>query len=307
MATKDSFLVVGLGEILWDIYPMRRCPGGAPANAAVHACRLGARSAIVSGVGDDEAGRSLFQTGKARGLDVTGIQTVKGFATGTVGVTLDDAGVPCFKCSKDTAFDHMKWNEHASNLAKTADAVLVGTLAQRSADSREFIQKFLASADHAVIVFDANFREWTPRIHAIVQSTCEIANVLKVNENELRMLRQIWSSDSTDEIFLMSLVDRLGLAIAALTLGPRGSIITDGDTLVREPGFDVAVADTTGCGDAFTAVLTLGILQNWPLASIARCANAYAAFNATETGAVPSVASEKVVGFMNAHNIDWYF
>ena len=300
-------LIVGVGELLWDVYPDARRPGGAPANVVAHAARLGARSGLVTGVGQDEDGDALLHVLKGWGVDTAGVQRVANQATGTVGITLDAQGVPRFRCSSNTAFDHLEWNDAAEDLSRRADAVVVGTLAQRHVQSRGMIRRFLDEAHQAVVVFDVNFRQWTATVQSAVQETIQKANVLKVNQDELRQLRKLWPSRSTDEIYLMHLVEEHNLMAAALTLGGQGCLLTDGDTLVKEPGLAVDVADTTGCGDAFTAVMTLGLMQGWPLGVIARCANALAAFTATREGAVPESTQDEAVAFMNRHGIDWYF
>jgi len=306
MVDRKHF-IVGLGELLWDIYPDQRRPGGAPANVAAHTARLGGRSAVVTGVGGDEDGAALRTVVSQWGVLTSGIQTVLRYPTGTVGITLDNDGIPAFRCSSNTAFDHLHWNKTAARLAGQANAVVIGTLAQRHLESRYFIQHFLDTAANALVVFDVNFRSWNDRVQEAVESTIERCDILKVNEEELRLLRKLWPSESPDSAYLMALVGELGLMGAALTLGHKGCMVTDGEVLVKEPGIGVEVVDTTGCGDAFTAVLTMGMLQGWPLDAVARCANGLAAFTATQTGAVPDYNSEQLVAFMNQHRIDWYF
>ena len=93
---------------------------------------MNARGVIASAVGDDELGQDLIHMLKFRMKEVDAIQVHPEKSTGTVRVTLDDQGNPSFDCSKDTAFDHMTWNESLDQLVKSTDAVVTGTLAQRN-------------------------------------------------------------------------------------------------------------------------------------------------------------------------------
>jgi fructokinase len=85
-------LVVGIGELLWDLLPDGREMGGAPANFAFHAQALGASSMIISAVGDDRFGREILEELGRRRLERSGIAVVSGAPTGTVTVALDAGG-----------------------------------------------------------------------------------------------------------------------------------------------------------------------------------------------------------------------
>lgn len=85
-------ILVGLGEVLWDVYPDGRRLGGAPANAAVHGHRMGAEAAVASAVGMDEPGETIVRDLSGQGIDTLCIQIQSGRATGTVLVRLDSKG-----------------------------------------------------------------------------------------------------------------------------------------------------------------------------------------------------------------------
>ncbi|MGH7455649.1 MAG: PfkB family carbohydrate kinase, partial [bacterium] len=97
---KEKFTIVGIGEVLWDIYRDRRYLGGAPANFAIHAAQLGDEGLLVSRIGDDGMGRELIQALRQRRLPVEAIQIDEKKPTGTVMVSLDVKGVPSFRCSQ---------------------------------------------------------------------------------------------------------------------------------------------------------------------------------------------------------------
>jgi fructokinase len=291
--------VVGLGEVLWDVYPDGRRLGGAPANAAVHAHRLGAAGAVASAVGRDEAGEAILGNLSGQGIDVSCIQRLAGRPTGAVLVRLDDRGVPSFICAEDAAFDHLEMTAGLEGLARAADAVVAGTLAQRHPDSRKTIRAFLASAGKALKAVDVNFRGWSDETFAIVRDTLELADVVKMNESELDQLRRAFGRNGEHDFQFMDwLIGEYRLKMAAVSLGPDGCRCTDGECRVSIPGIPVQAADTTGCGDAFVAGLILRTLEGAGIEEAARFANALGAFIATRKGAAPEYTLPELEAFI---------
>lgn len=280
-------MIVGLGEVLWDIYAEERYLGGAPANVAIHSQRLGARGVVASAVGEDDLGDEIIETLEEQGLDASCIQRCSARPTGTVGVKLNGEGVPEFTCSEDVAFDYIRWEDGLERLASQADAVVVGTLGQRNAVSRQTIQKFLEKAA-GTVVFDVNFREWNETTSRAVGETLTSTDILKLNENELTQLREAFHQKKKGMIaFLDWLVREHRLKIVALSLGARGCFLTDGKARVLSPGVRVDAVDTTGCGDGFVAGLIVEYLEGASLEETAEFANYLGAFLATMRGAVP--------------------
>ncbi|MCI0495452.1 PfkB family carbohydrate kinase, partial [candidate division KSB1 bacterium] len=132
---ETRFTIIGIGEILWDIYENEKYLGGAPANFAYHCQQLGDRGIIVSRVGDDDLGRSVIDSLRHRSLETRYIQSDSSRKTGTVYVTIDEKGKPQFQCSTDVAFDYLEFDDRLCSLAQEADAILFGTLAQRNSVS----------------------------------------------------------------------------------------------------------------------------------------------------------------------------
>ena len=81
---NNSFLIVGLGEVLWDLYPDEKFLGGAPANATIHANQLGACGIIASAVGEDHLGDEILSVLQKRGIKTDYIQRNSDYPTGTV-------------------------------------------------------------------------------------------------------------------------------------------------------------------------------------------------------------------------------
>jgi fructokinase len=298
---RSARIIVGLGEILWDIYADDKYLGGAPANVAVHSQRLGAHGVVASAVGLDDLGDEIIETLEEQGLDASTIHRCSDRSTGTVGVKLNEAGVPDFVCSEDTAFDYLRWNEGLERLAGEADAVIVGTLAQRNRISRQTIQKFLEKAA-GTVVFDVNFRGWNEATSRVIRETLVHTDILKLNENELYPLRESFQHEKKGMIpFLDWLVREHRLKIVALSLGAKGCFLTDGKVRVLSPGVRVDAVDTTGCGDGFVAGLIVEYLKNASLEETAEFANYLGAFLATMKGAVPRYTLQDLDEFRAGH------
>ena len=294
--------MVGLGEVLWDIYPKGRYLGGAVANVAIHASRLGADGIVVSAVGRDEPGDQLAQKLNTMGIQTGFIQTSKAHPTGTVLVELDDQGNPGFSCSKNAAFDHIRWNEDLEKLAGEADAVVVGTLAQRHHKSRHTIHQFLEAASNAIRIFDVNFRGWDNVMHLMIQETLMVSDILKMNYSEMKQMWQAFRQDDKSvDAFFDWLIDKYDLKLLAMSLGEKGCFLTDGVDHIIAPGVTVDVKDTVGSGDAFVAGLVTRFLEGADLQDVAETANYMGAFISTKKGAAPAYTIEEFKTFCDTH------
>jgi len=151
--------VIGLGEILWDVFPDGPRFGGAPANFACHAAALGAEAHMVGAVGCDELGRRALAELKQRGVQTGAVACDRKRPTGTVTVTLDPQGHASYTFAADTAWDALAWTQQLAELAAEAAAVCFGTLGQRSECSRRTIQRFVAATPPETLrLLDVNLR-----------------------------------------------------------------------------------------------------------------------------------------------------
>jgi fructokinase len=288
-------VVVGLGEILWDVFPDRATFGGAPANFACSAAGLTgavARVAMAGAVGDDDLGRRALGELSSRGVDVSTV-AVLGKPTGRVDVTLDAAGHASYVFAPDCAWDAVPWSGALERLAGETSAVCFGTLGQRGAESRATIRRFLAAVPSpALRILDVNLRPpfWSPEV---VSESLSLANVFKCNDDELPVVAEVLGLSGSPEGILHDLVDRHALRLAALTRGAKGSLVVAADGRVSDlPGMPVDVVDTVGAGDAFTAAVTLGLLAGWPLERLHAHAERVAALVCTQAGGTPPLPAE---------------
>lgn len=283
-------IIVGLGEILWDVFPDAKHFGGAPANFAVHSAALGAEVSIVSAVGTDELGNEAIEVLTGLQMDIRYIRRTP-HPTGTVTVNIDSQGKADYIFASDIAWDHLQWSEDLSHLAGSADAVCFGTLAQRSAASEEFIHRFVDSTrDECLRIFDVNLRQVFYSDDQIHRSL-ELANILKLNDEELPILANIIPA-GTPHQQLRTLRERFNLNYVVMTRGNQGALLISEHEVSDLPGIPTAVADTVGAGDAFTATMAMGILAHRPLDEINRRACEVAAHVCSQAGATPALPRE---------------
>lgn len=283
-----QFLAIGIGEILWDVLPDARLLGGAPANFAYHVNALGGAGIPVSRVGNDALGVEALSILATSGLNIDAVSVDPAHPTGTVDARINVDGVATYVFPDDVAWDFITLDENARSLAARADAICFGTLAQRSRVSRAAIHDFLRAAPGALKVYDINLRQnfYSP---AIITASLELADVLKINDDELAILIDMLSLPQGEQDALKTLMDRHGLTLCVLTRGDKGSLILSSDAISDLPGQSVEVADTIGAGDSFTAAMTMGYLSGWTLDEINRHAAKVAAYVCGQAGAMPAM------------------
>lgn len=296
---NPKFRCVGLGEVLWDLLPAGRRLGGAPANFAYHASALGADARVVSRVGDDADGRALLARLAALGLPTDAIETDLAAPTGTVTVRLED-GHPHYTIHEHVAWDRLAGAPAARAAVAAADAVCFGTLAQRDPAARATIRTLLGLVrPGALRVFDVNLRQHYHSPELIAESL-QLATVLKVNETELPRLIELFGLPFAPLAALLTLAARFRLRAVVFTRGGAGSLACVDGAWAEAPARPVAVADTIGAGDSFTAAFTLGLLAGWPLPVILTRATDVAAFVCSQPGATPVLPTELRAPFLAA-------
>jgi len=287
----EQYLAVGLGEILWDVLPDSRMLGGAPANFAYHINSLGGVGVPVSRVGNDELGREALSMLVMSGLNVDVVSLDSEHPTGTVDAVVDADGVASYIFPDNVAWDFITLDEATLHLATNVDAVCFGSLAQRSEVSRKAIRHFLQVAENALKVFDINLRQqfYTPEILA---TSLDIADVLKINDEELALVSGMFGLPDDEQAALRKLMDRHHLDLAVLTRGGCGSLLLSRDAVSDLSGGPVCVVDTIGAGDSFTAAMVLGYLNGHTLDGINRHAAKVAEYVCSQSGGMPPLPAD---------------
>ena len=296
---KTPVRLVSIGEVLWDLLPDGPQLGGAPANLACHARALGAQAALISRVGVDAHGEEALRQLEAHGVDVTLVTQDLQAPTGTVRVEVDSAGNPRFEIVENVAWDALEATDCAWERVAQADVVCFGSLAQRTRQGREAVQRLIqASSSRALKVFDVNLRAPFFNTEVLAESL-RAADLLKLNEMELPVLASLFGLNGTVERRVEQLADLFELQVVVLTLGAAGSRLWRKGQWHSEPGRVVTVRDAVGAGDSFTAALVLGLLRNWSSDRILAAATEIAAYVCTQSGATPRLPESLTASFLD--------
>jgi len=286
--------IVAIGEVLWDMLPGGPQLGGAPANVAFHARALGADAALISCVGRDELGSEIIARLSRAGVGTGALAIDPVRPTGTVAVVIGHGGEPHYTITEEVAWDYIPASSEAFALARSADALCYGTLAQRAAGSRATIRACVEAARvECLRVFDVNLRD--PFVDRVcVEETLARSHVLKLNEAELHRIADWFNLRGSETAILETLMARYPLRLVALTRGERGSRLYGGVGDSTHPGIRARVVDTVGAGDAFTAAVIRGLLDGQPLDDINAEANRVASRVCSHAGAAPTFEARPV-------------
>lgn len=280
--------VIGIGELLFDVFPTGKKLGGAPVNFAYHVQQLGLESLAVSAVGKDELGDEILSLLAEKEIN-SWVPKVEA-PTGTVQVALDDAGVPTFTIMENVAWDMIPYSDTLAKEAAECSAICFGSLAQRSEVSHKTIRRIIASVpDDALVIFDINLRQHFYS-KALIEESLNASNILKINETEFDIVVKLLGCPEADykkgSVWIMR---EYGIRMVILTCGAEGSYIITDDEVSFEPTPKVEVADTVGAGDSFTAAFCASLLKGTSIKEAHRKAVAVSAFVCTQTGAMPKL------------------
>ena len=281
-------LVVGLGEVLWDMLPEGRKIGGAPVNFAYHAGQFGIDTMAVSAIGNDKLGEDTIA--EMNGKHLNHIFPSVPYPTGSVQVKLDEKGVPAYDIKENVAWDNIPFTNEIESVARSCRAVCFGSLAQRNAVSRNTIRKFIESTpDGCIRIFDINLRQnfYTSNV---IHDSLELCNILKINDEEIMLVSRMFNYDSSNiENVCRTIMEDFSLEMVILTCGTKGSYIFTKGGVSFMPTPKVNVADTVGAGDSFTGSFCAAILRGLPVAEAHKKAVEVSAYVCTQNGAMPEI------------------
>lgn len=284
---KTIYQMAGIGEILWDIFPDGKKLGGSPMNVVYHCQAAGINSTVISAIGKDDLGTEIIDQMKEKQVPNNYMQICLGSPTGTVSVKLHK-GIPDFTIHPNAAWDQIKWRNKLERLAVSIDAVAFGSLSQRNITSRSTIKKFLQSMKpESLKIFDVNLRQ-NFHSQALIESSLELANVLKINDEELPAVAEYLNLKGTPINQLHELISKYSLELVAYTMGSNGSWLVTKDSISEMSAPKVKIVDTVGAGDAFTGVLIAGLLNQKPISVIHKEATDIAAWVCTQQGGTPA-------------------
>ena len=307
--------IVTIGEILIDLtYSGREKgvpvyvanPGGAPANVAVAAARLGADSAFIGKVGNDYYGGFLRETLTENKVDVSGMLTDASAPTTLAVVSLTDSGERSFSFYRRNCADTLlSSGEISLDLLRDTRFLHFGSvsLTDDPARSATLFAAQKAKELGATVTYDPNYRAnlWNSEEEAVerMKSVLGFVDILKISDEELPLL----TGTDDPEAGTRQLFDEYGISLILLTLGPDGAYYRRGDETGRAEGFKVKVADTNGAGDTFfgaflSRMAALGIYKPGELSSeqlfeSVRTANLAASLTTSRHGAIPAMPDLK--------------
>jgi len=281
-------IIVGLGEILWDVFPERKILGGAPANFAYHISQFGFNGYAVSAIGKDLLGKEILDSLEQKGLNHL-IESTD-FPTGEVKVTVDNWGVPQYEICEGVAWDNIPFTPALANLAKETQVVCFGSLAQRNEVSRATIHAFLdAMPKDSLKIFDINLR-----LHyytkEVIEFSLEKAHILKINDEEVVKIAQLFGWEGTEKEICKQLLSKYQLDILILTKGTEGSWVLTPKEESFLPTPKITIADTVGAGDSFTAAFIASHLHGRCLVASHQLAVEVSAYVCQQHGAMPRLA-----------------
>lgn len=319
--------IVCLGELLIDMFPaeigrrlvevsaFRPKPGGAPANVAVAAARLGAKSAFIGKVGDDAFGHFLMDTLAQEQVETRGLRLDPDARTTMAFIAMPDEHQAEFVFYRNPGADtRLRPEELDRTLLQQTRAFHFGSVSLSVEPSRSatLAAVRLAREAGALISFDVNYRPslWPQPAEAleVMRAVLPQAQLVKVNEAELELLSGSQDLERGSQVLL-----DYGPDLGVVTLGPQGCFFRSTQGSASVPGFSVQTVDAIGCGDAFVAGLLTQLLSlplkgggpergSWRdqltpdrLRQIGRYANAVGALTATQQGVIPALPTAAAV------------
>lgn len=304
--------ITAIGEILIDltqtgisdagIPEYTAFPGGAPANVAVAAARLGAKTSFIGKVGNDAFGKLLVDTVKQNGVNADGMVVSDDANTTLAVVSVAKGGERSFAFYRRGFADTLLSKDEISE-SRLSDTHFLhfGSVSLTDEPSRSAtlyaVKK--AKGSGATVTYDPNYRAslWNSKEEAVemMKKPMSSVDILKISDEELPLLTG--TADSAAGTKMLS--DEYGIKLILLTLGPKGAFYRFGDVTGELPTFDVKVADTNGAGDTFFGAFLSGMadmkkydpsqLNKDEIEQLITSANKAASITTSRSGAIPAM------------------
>lgn len=274
------------GEVLFDHFADgKRVLGGAPFNVAWHLQAFGEAPHFISRVGNDAEGDEIHAAMRDWGMDLRGLQTDPERTTGRVAVSFEN-GEPAYDIVEGCAYDAIDAAAVAASMADAPVQLLYhGSLALRNELSRAALLQLVAAKPRSLFV-DVNLRSpWWRR--ETIMEMLQLASWAKLNDDELALLGRNAQDRMLEPAEFLREFDLQGLLV---TRGATGAELhtAGGEFLRVSPDRNVVKVDTVGAGDAFSAVMILGLVRKWPLPLTLQRAQEFASKIVGQRGATVS-------------------
>ena len=293
--------IIAFGELIWDVFLDVKKLGGAPANLVYRVTSLGDQGILISRVGQDEAGQEALQMLRKLNVPDQFVQIDPVYPTGMILVKVGNEGRPDYLIEPDLAFDHIGLTEEILQLAREADCICFGTLVQRQEKSRNTLLKLLEESPHVLKYLDLKLRK-NYYTREIIENSLRIANILRVKENELYLLKNELSLFEYESIGLArELISEYNLDVVLVTQSKAGAFTVDKDgRYFEDSGYVIDLVDTVGSGAAFSAAFLHIYLEDKDLETALRFGNAAGALTAETHGATIPISKKQIIELMKS-------
>lgn len=293
--------ILAIGEVVWDIIGESEFLGGAPLNFAAALQRLGHSVRLVSAVGSDPRGERALRSLSALGISDEFLRIRCDLPTGGAFITIDSRGNATFSFPRPAAFDDLAIDAATMSRleAHPPKWLYFGTLTQTNPSNENLLRALIQRLPGVKSFYDINLRVGLWNL-PLVQGLSALADVIKLNEDEARMLHRLAGHAGAFSIdsFCRQWSAVHSVDTICVTRGGDGCAVFSKNRLHVFPGYPITVVDTVGAGDAFAAAFLHGILLGWPAARLASFANALGALVASRPGAIPEWSSAECTNLM---------
>ena len=292
--------VVCFGEVLWDMLPTGKMPGGAPMNVAIHLRNFGNTVSLISKVGTDDLGKELLEYLISKDMDIRYIQVGQTHLTGIVKVNLDNAQNVSYKIIAPVAWDYIGFDLDAQEIVAESAAFVFGSLAARSEQTFETLKAYLKVAKNKILDINLRYPNYDkPVLEFLLQNT----DLLKINEEELFVLSDYFLQSNDLENQVKELSQKYEIPTICVTLGANGAVLFQNNQFYDFGGFRVDVVDTIGSGDSFLAMLISHQLSQKSIQETLENACAVGALVAQTSGATPAITFEQIENLKMKHKV----
>lgn len=292
--------VVCFGEVLWDMLPTGKMPGGAPMNVAIHLRNFGNTVSLISKVGTDDLGKELLEYLISKDMDIRYIQVGQTHLTGVVKVNLDNAQNVSYKIIAPVAWDYIGFDLDAQEIVAESAAFVFGSLAARSEQTFETLKAYLKVAKNKILDINLRYPNYDkPVLEFLLQNT----DLLKINEEELFVLSDYFLQSNDLENQVKELSQKYEIPTICVTLGANGAVLFQNNQFYDFGGFRVDVVDTIGSGDSFLAMLISHQLSQKSIQETLENACAVGALVAQTSGATPAITFEQIENLKIKHKV----
>ncbi len=260
MASKQKKpQVVAVGEVVFDILPDSRKLGGAPADFLHYAVKSGAEGYLISAIGADDLGREVIS--ELKKYDIEPVLAVTPYPTGRILIFKIPGSGMSAHILENAAWDYIPFTSAAEDCIQKADAVFFSTLSLRKPYSRGTILDLIDCApQEAYKFFDINFRQ-NYYDKTLVAELLKRANILKLNLEELKILKGLFNLRGGMEEMCLKLKDDYGLMYVILTDMAKENIIYSNAETTRVKNGRIHQAFAFGAGTAFAGAFMASILK----------------------------------------------